>query len=292
MIIDPPIPPSPTKGASLSGIAHAVRLLMTKAPEGLRQPNHSAVPYRPDRAPRGTPPEADIYLPEGPGPHPSVVLVHGGGFLVGSRAMKPVVFLATQLVDAGFAVYAPSYRQVFRGGRLDEMVQDIEDAVTWWITHRGDYGANPRPFSLIAKSAGAPITLLASQRFPPNTFERFISIYGIYDLRPPPGGIGRLMARLLLRTNANPPTETASPLARSPLGGPPEEMPLTLLHGTADRMVPYQQAQRFFERRKAQGAKVRLITYDGAEHSWFSHTDLLGCQRSVQDILNLLNDLD
>ena len=291
MTSSPAVPPSPSAGASISGIVHALRLLLAKAPQGLRQPNHSAVPYRSGRTLWATPPEADIYLPEGPGPHPSVVLVHGGGFLIGGRAMKPAVFLATQLVNSGFIVYAPSYRQVFRGGRLDEMVQDIEDAVTWWLDHRGEYGSGQQPCSLLAKSAGAPITLLAAQRFPPDTFERFISIFGIYDLRPPPGLLSRWMARLLLKTHPKTATHKDPPLARSPLGGPAESMPLLLLHGTADRMVPYEQAQRFYERRKEQGARVRLITYEDAEHSWFSDPDLPVCQRSVQDIVDVLKNV-
>jgi len=206
--------------------------------------------------------------------------------------MKPAVFLATQLVEAGFIVYAPSYRQVFRGGRLDEMVQDIEDAIIWWLAHRADYGSKQQPCSLVAKSAGTPITLLAAQRFPSDTFKHFISIFGIYDLRPPPGLLSSGITRLLLKTNSKAKEPTADPLTRSPLGGPPEPMPLTLLHGTADRMVPYEQAQRFYERRKAQGARVTLITYEDAEHSWFSDAELPVCKRSVKDIVDALKGVD
>jgi alpha-L-fucosidase 2 len=246
------------------------------------------VAYRDLTPERGTAPEADIYVPEGPGPHPSVVLVHGGGFVVGSRTMKPVVFLATRLVQAGFLVFVPSYRQVFRGGRLDQMVHDIEDALSWWLEHRTDYEGDPTHCALVAKSAGAPITLLATQKFPPGSFEHFVSIFGIYDLRPAPGFLGGLMSRLLLATKAGVPGDASDALSRSPLGGPPETSPLTLLHGTADRMVPYAQAQSFLARRKEQGAEVSLITYDGAEHSWFSDAALPVCQRSVDDILEAL----
>ena len=58
-------------------------------------------------------------------PAPRCVLVHGGGFVIGSRDMKPMRFLAAKLVGAGLTVCAVDYRMIFRGGRLDEAVDDV-----------------------------------------------------------------------------------------------------------------------------------------------------------------------
>src|SRR5690606_24657302 len=81
--------------------------------------------------PRG--PRADLYLPRGAGPHASVLLVHGGAFLIGSRAMRPVRFLADRLRAAGFAVAATDYRLLLRGARdLDAQVADVRAALLGW----------------------------------------------------------------------------------------------------------------------------------------------------------------
>lgn len=53
----------------------------------------------------------DIHLPEGEGPFPVIVLVHGGGFLFGDQAMpivQPVIDAGTA---AGWAVVSVDYRK-------------------------------------------------------------------------------------------------------------------------------------------------------------------------------------
>jgi acetyl esterase/lipase len=49
----------------------------------------------------------DAFLPEGEGPHPAIVLIHGGGFRTGSRKDKNIVTIAQMLVAEGFIVISP-----------------------------------------------------------------------------------------------------------------------------------------------------------------------------------------
>ena len=272
-----------TERPTLAGAAHALRLMVSPPAFEARKPTYPAVPYRATDPSRGTPPRTDIYIPEGDGPHPSVVLIHGGGFVVGSREMKPAVYLATRLVEAGYVVCVPSYRKIFRGGRLDAMVDDISSAFAWWLDRRTDYGASTEHCSLLAKSAGVAIAMLAAEGFPEESFDRFISIFGIYDLSPTPGLLGGLMPRFLVGSS-----EPQIAFSRSPMGRPPLPFPITLLHGTEDRLAPYEQAERFLAQRQQQGADIDLITYAGEEHSWFSDARRPVCEQSMADILGLL----
>jgi acetyl esterase/lipase len=50
----------------------------------------------------------DIYRPDTPGPHPAVVLVHGGGWLGGSKAGHQ--HLGTLLARNGYVACAINYR--------------------------------------------------------------------------------------------------------------------------------------------------------------------------------------
>ena len=59
-------------------------------------------------SPGGVPLKLDAYLPGSPGPHPGVILIHGGGFRFGEREWER--YLATALVDAGFAAFSIDYR--------------------------------------------------------------------------------------------------------------------------------------------------------------------------------------
>ena len=51
----------------------------------------------------------DLHVPDGPGPFPAAILVHGGGFDGGTRAtnMAPTF---QPLADAGFAWFSIDYR--------------------------------------------------------------------------------------------------------------------------------------------------------------------------------------
>ena len=90
-------------------------------------PTEPDVRYRAHVAP-GIEPHADIYVPATCS-GASVVLVHGGAFVIGSRRGKPIRYLASRLYAAGIAVCAIDYRLIFRGGRIDEAVTDVGDGL-------------------------------------------------------------------------------------------------------------------------------------------------------------------
>lgn len=214
-------------------------------------PALAAVPYRPRT--RGIPPLADVYLPS----HPtgaSAVLVHGGAFVIGSRRMKPMRFLAARLTAAGIAVCAIDYRMIFRGGRLPEAVDDVRAAAAWWPQRAAQLGLDARRVSLVGLSAGATLALLAADA----SIERLACCFGLYEpdaLRGP----SALLPRLLFAT----PDRARWRLAAAPA------TPTLLLHGDRDRLVPVAQAHRLAARRTALGLPTRLAILPGAPHGFF-----------------------
>ena len=112
-------------GPTARGLIESVRSLRGPLGFDAVEPVHRGLRYRARTSPRHRAPRVDVYLPPGHGPWPSVVLVHGGGFLIGSRQMKPIRYLSTHLTQAGFAVAAVDYRLVGRGGRLHRAVEDV-----------------------------------------------------------------------------------------------------------------------------------------------------------------------
>ena len=59
--------------------------------------------------PGGKPLLLDLHIPDGPGPFPAAILVHGGGFDQGSRSTN-VAPLCEPLANAGFAWFSIDYR--------------------------------------------------------------------------------------------------------------------------------------------------------------------------------------
>jgi acetyl esterase/lipase len=215
-------------------------------------PTHVAMPYA--SAVRGIRRVADLYLPASTTGR-SALIVHGGGWVIGSRGMKPVRFLAARLAAAGIATCAIDYRLMFRGGRLAEATADVIEALAWWTARAPD----PAGISLLGLSAGATLALLAASASP--SVRSLALCFGVYDLDELPG----FAARLLTRSGDRAAWRAASPrAARQPV------MPTLLLHGDADRLVPAAQAERLAAHRTSLGLPTKLVIYPGAPHGFFS----------------------
>jgi len=226
-------------------------------------PTTPAVRYH-ARARRGIPPLADVYMPAAP-TGASVVLVHGGAFVIGSRRMKPVRYLASRLAAAGIAVCAIDYRLLFRGGRLDEATDDVCDALAFWCAYAARAELDVGAVSLVGLSAGATLAMLAAARGGSPPVQSLACCFGVYELDDGTHPLARLLTRLVLRTG-----DRAAWRARSPSAGVQPAVPTLLLHGSADGLVPVGQAERLAAHREALGLPTRLVVYPGAPHGFFS----------------------
>ena len=268
-------------GPTITGIVRSLRSLTTPLAFDPASATHSDVAYTARRE-RGVPPLVDVYLPEGPGPHPSVVLVHGGGWVVGHRRMKPMRYLATELVGAGYAVAVGEYRMVFRGGRIGEAVHDVATTIGWWFDQADAYALDPDAVHLMGLSAGATLMLLAAAEHRGRPFRKLVSVFGVYDFEGMSGGVGGLIKPLLL--------EGRDPRSVSPLHIDHLPWPLALMHGTDDALVPHEQAERLRDRRVAAGHPVALFSYPGQPHAFFNDATSDTCKQATADLLGFLRD--
>ena len=224
---------------------------------------------------------ADVYLPASP-PGASVVLVHGGGWVVGSRDMKPVRFLATRFVEAGLTVCAPSYRRVHEGGDIRSSADDVAAAVGWWREQAPLYGHDPERVVLCGISAGATLSLLATSDPRAAGIASFVSIFGLYDFVNLRGAVASTLLRVFLRTG-----DRGTWAAHSPMAAPPCPAPLLAVHGTGDRRVPVEQAEALVARQRAEGFSAELLSYEGAPHGFFNLSDETA-ERATADIIEFL----
>src|ERR1041385_4913908 len=79
----------------------------------------------------------DLHVPDGPGPFPAAILVHGGGFDAGSRStnMSPKF---QPLDDAGFAWFSIDFRMAPEF-RFPEARADVDAAITWVRANAAKY---------------------------------------------------------------------------------------------------------------------------------------------------------
>ncbi len=98
----------------------------------------------------------DLYRPEGEVIFPAVILVHGGGWLTGSRQMERP--MARSLAAKGWVVITVSYR-LGKAGRFPAPVHDLKAAVRWLRHHAQEWHLDPSRIAIVGGSAGGTLAV-------------------------------------------------------------------------------------------------------------------------------------
>lgn len=101
----------------------------------------------------------DVYLPKGDckKTYPAVLLIHGGGWLTGSRENERV--MAQHLALNGYVGISVSYRLGFEA-TYPAGVNDLKDAIVWIRKHAKKHHINPDKIAVLGASAGAQLAAL------------------------------------------------------------------------------------------------------------------------------------
>ena len=218
----------------------------------------------------------DLRLPDGPGPHPVLIVIHGGFW----RARFDLEFMGhfcQSLTDLGFATWSIEYRRLGNeGGGWPGTLLDAARAADYLREIAAEYQLNLDNVTAIGHSAGGHLALwlgarpqLAStdQLYTPEPLplKGVISLAGVADLRL--GYELKLSSGVVETLLGGPPDRYperyygASPYELLPLG-----RPQVLIHGTADPDVPFQISQHYFDKAALLGDPVKLVSLPGAGH--------------------------
>jgi acetyl esterase/lipase len=215
----------------------------------------------------------DAFVPEGPGPLPAVILVHGGGWNAGDKSGGPqkgyMAPMQDPLGQAGFAWFSINYRLAPKF-HYPAPVEDVETAIRWLKAHAAEYRVDPNRIALAGESAGGHLVALAGVRGEGATrVAAVVAFYGVFDLVAGTKRAGTLspnLAALFGRDTLDDTTlrlmHDASAINFVKRGGPP----FLLLHGTADAKVPFQQSVDMQARLRAAGVPVELIAIKNGPH--------------------------
>jgi acetyl esterase/lipase len=211
---------------------------------------------------------AELRVPEGPGPHPVVVLIHGGGWkaIWGKDLMVP---MAVDLARRGFASWNIEFRRLGNGGGWPQTFEDVAAAIDGLADVEDERTLDLDRVGLLGHSSGAHLALWAAARKGARIRARLVvSLAGMVDLVEAErrGLIGgeNVTARLLGGSPADVPERysQASPLERLPLG-----VPQLLMQGLGDYIPDLVDANRkYFKAASAAGDDVTLLELEGVDH--------------------------
>ena len=102
----------------------------------------------------------DLILPEGEGPFPLVILLHGGGFKFGDKQM-PLVQKMFTLTKEGYAVASVNYR-LSGEAIFPAAVSDAKAAVRYLRANAGKYNLDSERFAIWGESAGAYLACMTA----------------------------------------------------------------------------------------------------------------------------------
>ena len=99
----------------------------------------------------------DAYLPVSSKVRPSVLVIHGGGWRIGSK--RQLGRYASSLAERGFNAFAINYRLAPKH-KHPAQIEDCRDAVRWIRQNSGKYGGDPDRIGALGYSAGAHLACL------------------------------------------------------------------------------------------------------------------------------------
>jgi len=214
----------------------------------------------------------ELRLPAGTGPHPVVVLIHGGCWR-SEYGVAHVAPLATALSDDGFAVWAIEYRRVGSpGGGWPGTFLDVGAAVDHLRALGNQHPLDLSRVVVAGHSAGGHLALWSAARgalprgsaigaSDPVRPRGAVSIGGITDLvaYASPEGCGSAVVLLMggAVDEVGDRYAQASPVRLVP------PVPVQLIVGAADAIVPRAQADAFLG---VAGSRATLSVVEGAGH--------------------------
>ena len=243
----------------------------------------------------------ELRLPAGQGPFPVVVVLHGGCWLA-QYDLQSMAAVCAALTQAGYATWNLEYRRLGqRGGGWPGTFQDVARGFDYLPELARRYPILPQRAVVLGHSAGGQLALWLAARpnLPPASPLSsarplrpvgVVTLAGIADLADyatAPGGCNAAVAELLGGRPATVPDRYAQ---TSPAQLLPLRVPVRLVQGTHDAIVPTDQAQGFARqaRQQADDAQVRLVPDAG-------HFDLISpasaawptVEKAVRDLLPL-----
>jgi acetyl esterase/lipase len=237
--------------------------------------------YGPERSQRG-----DLHLPAGVGPHPLIVLIHGGSWQ--SRYGRIVMRgLARDLAGGGWAVWNIEYRRVGDGGGWPATFADVAAAVDHVPELEEVAQLDLDRAVVLGHSAGGQLALWAAsrERLPPGApgeidgeprlrFREAVSLAGVCDLSSAyrwdrGGAAGALMG-------GGPDEFPDRYDAADPMRLLPAPMPVLLVHGSADQTVSVEHSRRYLQAARAAGGQAELVEVPGEAGAHRAHIDPAG----------------
>ena len=220
------------------------------------------IPYR-DGASKAWKLDLAMLDPEGDQRRPAIVIVHGGGWNAGSKQDRVYRDMLVHWALKGYVTVSVEYR-LTREAPLPACIEDVKCAVRWLRAHADEFRVDPERIGAYGHSAGAHLVMMMVLAGPDAKLEGD-GPYQEYSSKLTSVAAGSLPTKLTARFAPEDKVMAWSPVGYVKAG----LVPMLVIQGTSDTIVPPAGTDAFIESVKAAGnTDVTYLRIDepGAHH--------------------------
>ena len=242
----------------------------------------------------------DLRIPEGDGPFPIVMIIHGGCWR-SQYKLDLMDNMSEDLTNRGMATWNIEYRRTEDpGGGWPGTFHDVVQALAFIADEAEQYPLDMNQLMITGHSAGGHLALWLGcyRQIPPESdlhvidnlpsISGIVSLAGIVDLTTyyNPQGCGSNAANLIggLPKDMADRYNEASPMAYTPIG-----IDQVLITGVEDRIVPIDHVDPYFNKAKEAGDQIEHRTIESADHFDVITPGSVAWQSIVDAFTGLLN---
>ena len=185
---------------------------------------------------------------------PALVIVHGGGWRMGSKSVDVYQKMMVDYAQKGYVTININYR-LLDEAEFPACIEDVKTAVRWLRAHADEYKVDPDRIGAYGHSAGAHLAMMLamapdSAGLEGEGWNEYSSMVNVAAAGSPPTELGR-----------------DAPMAKEewwPVGYiAGDHPPLFLIQGTDDEIVRAELTDDFVEKMKAAEADIKYMKLEG-----------------------------
>jgi acetyl esterase/lipase len=238
----------------------------------------------------------DVYARNVTGPIPTVIYIHGGGWVAGTK--ETAVMNLMPYLEMGLNVVNVEYR-LARVSLAPAAVQDCRLALRWVFKYAKQYGFDTTKIIVTGGSAGGHLALTTGMLDPSYGFDTptdwdytgvepkvaaIVNWFGITDVKDLLAGPNK--QDYAVDWLGNLPNKEAIALSVSPITYVRKGLPpIFTVHGDKDQLVPYNHAVRLHEALTKAGVPNQLMTIPGGKHGGFSKEEMGRVFTAIKEFL-------
>ena len=231
--------------------------------------------------------EEPWFINDEKGKKPTLVHIHGGGWVQGSKDQIVINLLPYMFRD--WVVICINYR-LAKDAKAPAAVEDCLAALKWVHSNAEKYDIDTDRIVLSGGSAGGHLALLTGMLMEGDQLCRgklkvgnaskaaaIVNWYGVTDFTINPHPLEWFGENIDLKEYV----QSLSPINYVREGG----APVLTIHGSEDYIVPVKQAVNFHKKLREVGTQEKLFLIEGKKHGNFSHKELTQIYQQIWGFL-------